>query len=1462
MPGSLQRTVGAKRPRWIPEPPSISGRAGFPIVAIGASAGGLDACRKLLDALPAVNGMAFIIVQHLDPSHDSMMVDLLAGHTSMPVLLATDGMKIERERVYVIPPGVYLSVDEKGGLRLSKPLARHGARLPFDFLLNSLAREYGARAVCVVLSGTGADGSLGLKAVKESGGLVIAQDIGEADYDGMPRSAIASGAVDLVLRTAKIAEALIARERGDHFGPKRPKSSTHKSVEELLPDIVALLRTKTVHDFTLYKHGTLERRVEQRMALAGVKVAAKYLDLLLRDPNERDQLSEDLLINVTGFFRDAAVFDFLAKSVIPDLVRDHPLDRPLRIWVAGCSSGEETYSLALLFGEQIDASKREIKLQIFATDVDPDAVASAREGLYPELIEADVSTKRLAQFFAKEDRFYRISAELRSSVLFTVHDMLADPPFARLDFVSCRNLLIYLLPEAQAKVISIIHFALREGGLLLVGEAETVGVDDGRFAVISKPQRIYRRVGGSRPGDFGPSANVGDGSRLRARPGPAAPSRQIELAEFCRRVVLEAYGPAAVLINRKLECLYFHGPIDRYLKVASGRPVNDVIAMAREGVRTKLRSAVQRALHENARVVMPDGRTKGGAGPSSFSIVVIPAPRDREDLLLVCFVEEPEPQVGRNGSVAPADVPRVVELERELEATKTELQSAVRNLEISSEEHMAINEEALSVNEEYQSTNEELLASKEELQSLNEELNALNSQLQETLERQRTTADDLQNVLYSTKVATIFLDARFNIRFFTPATRALFNVIPSDVGRPLIDLKSLAADDALLDDAQTVFRSQTPFEREIQGQSGHWFVRRIMPYHASDQKTEGVVITYEDVTERRGTAEALTAAKRQAEVASVAKSRFLAAASHDLRQPLQTLALLQGLLAKKVVGEKAQKLVGGIDEALGAMTGMLNTLLDINQIEAGSVKPKKADFPVSHLFDCLRDELTYHAQAAGLALRVVPCALSIRSDRRLLEQMIRNLISNALKYTHSGKVLVGCRCRQGNLRIEIWDTGIGIPESELKAIFEEYHQVDNVARQRSRGLGLGLSIVKSLGELLGHPISVRSLHGKGSVFSIEVPLTPNAPSASDDRSRPTGDARAQTARRTGAILVIEDDPEVREHLKLFLNEEGYAVSTAVDGPAALEAVARGMIRPDLVLADYNLPNGMNGVQVSQKLRQELDGQTPFIILTGDISTETLRDIALHDCVHLSKPVKLGELTYAIEKLLTKLPNPRVVPPRQAVAALSVSGGARVIVVDDDDLVRDAIRAALEDDGRVVETYPSCEAFLEGFHSDRPACLLIDAYLPAMNGLELLAKLHNEGHCLPAIMITGNADVPMAVKAMKAGALDFIEKPIGREELLASIERALELSQDANKLLEVRQAAVAHLAGLTPRQRDVMEKVLAGQPSKNIAADLGISQRTVENHRAGIMKRTGSKSLPALARLALLATGRATQPSMP
>ncbi len=973
---------------------------------------------------------------------------------------------------------------------------------------------------------------------------------------------------------------------------------------------------------------------------------------------------------------------------------------------------------------------------------------------------------------------------------------------------------------------------------------------------VSKPERLYRRVGGDRPGEFGLRLRFGEDPRLRPLLGPPpARSRQATFSDLCRSLVLESYGPAAVLINAKLECLFFQGATDRYLKVASGRPSRDVIGMAREGVQAKLRAAIQGALRTRARFVSSVGRIKSEAGPVSFTVVVAPVSNAGEELLLVCFVERPATAAAMPETDTPTNTSRVAELEREFEATRVELQTAVQTLETTTAEQAVIYEEAISVNEEYQSKNEELMASKEELQSLNEELSALNSQLQETLERQRTTANDLQNVLYSTDVATIFLDTRFNIRFFTPATKALFNVIPGDVGRPLTDLKSLAPDVGLLADARTVLESQTPIEREVAGQDGAWFMRRILPYRTQDKKTEGVVITFVDISERRSTAEALSAAKRKAELASTAKSRFLAAASHDLRQPLQTLSLLQGLLASKVTGEKEQKLVGRMEEALGAMTNMLNTLLDINQIEVGAVKVEAADFPANDLFDRLRSELTYHAQSQGLALKVMPCRLAIRSDPRLLEQMVRNLLSNALKYTPRGRVLLGCRRRPGKLRIEIWDTGLGIPTSELEAIFEEYHQVDNPARERSRGLGLGLSIVKSLCDLLGHQIRVRSRPGKGSVFSIEVPLASGgkATQTSPDRAI-TPSTAAQAVTPSATILIVEDDPEVREYLALFLSEQGYNILAAVDGPAALALLADAGQRPDIVVADYNLPNGLTGVEVSQRLRGRLDLNIPFVILTGDISTSALRDIALHDCVQFSKPVKLRELTQAIVKLLAKAPEPRAEAHLRA-------GKFRVFVVDDDVQVRGALSAVLEDEGHAVTAFGSCEAFLEAFHGEEDACLLIDAYLPGMSGLQLLRKLRADGRHLPTIMITGDSDVGMAVEAMKAGAIDFIEKPIGREELVAGLNRALELSRDSGKVLERRGSAAAHLEGLTPRQLQVMEMVLAGQPSKNIAADLGISQRTVENHRMRIMKRTGSKSLPALARLALIAAG-GTAPAHP
>jgi two-component system CheB/CheR fusion protein len=1461
--GQRRHKVKAVRPPSNTRPvlarASPDASAKFPIVGIGASAGGLDACKRLVNALPAHSGIAFILVQHLDPTHQSMMADLLATHTAMTVVQATDGMLVEPDHLYIIPPATYLAMGN-GLLHLSQPLAPHGARLPFDFLLHSLATDAGARAVCIILSGTGADGSLGLKSIKEKCGLVMAQDPAEAGFDGMPRSAIMTGSVDLVLPAAEIAKALVKYVRRLAHSHGTDNAGPEDKAQDWLPDIIELLRTKTAYNFTLYKEGTLQRRVIRRMAMAAIENddMNRYLEMLRSDGGELDLLAKDLLINVTSFFRDRTVFELLAEKTIPDLIRDHGSDRPLRIWVAGCSTGEETYSLAMLFREAITESKRNITLQVFASDVDPDAIAKGREGVYPETISADVSAERLARFFTKEDHGYRVTTDLRAAVVFTVQDVLSDPPFSRIDFISCRNLLIYLLPEAQTKIISLFHFALREGGVLLLGSSETVGNDDGRFEIVSKPERLYRQIGHRRPGEFGITKITGDGTRVALRLGPGPPpSRQTAIAELCRRLVMKTYAPAAVLINRKHECLYSVGPIDRFLQVAPGHPNIDLLAMARQGFRTKLRSAIQQARQKKVRVTVPGGQINHDGKQASFSIDVQPVPGDAEDLLLVCFIDDPkEQQSVQTHTTTLSEVVHGATLEQELDATRAELQGAIRNLEVSNDEQKAINEEALSVNEEFQSTNEELLTSKEELQSLNEELTALNSQLQETLERQRTASNDLQNVLYSTDVATLFLDTRLNIRFFTPATKSLFNIISTDIGRPLGDLNSLASDADLLTDAKKVLQNFTPIEREIEAQGENWYIRRILPYRTQDNRVAGVVITFANITERRRTAQALQAAKRQAELATTAKSRFLAAASHDLRQPLQTLALLQGLLAKVIEGDKAKNLLGRLDETLGAMSGMLNALLDINQIEAGIVRAEMADFPVNDLLHRLRSEFNYHAQAKGLVFRKVPCGLVINSDQRLLEQVIRNLLSNALKYTKKGKILLGCRRRDDVLSIEVWDTGAGIPPEELQDIFEEYHQLDNATHQTSLGLGLGLAIVQRLGKLLGHRIHVRSWLGKGSVFAVDVNIRTGRAAEPPERHPTKLDVFAMSdTHRTGEILIVDDDPNVRELLETSLRSEGHHVTTASEGAAALELIARGAFRPDVILADFNLPHGMDGLEVAAKLREKLHWPIPVIILTGDISTDTLRNIALKNYVQLNKPVKFNELAQAIQDLLPLPGTANVIPNPGIQGETNKLGGPVIYVVDDDSSVREGLREVFEDDGKTVEDFASCEEFLQTYQQGREACLLVDSYLPGMTGLELLQKLQALGQSLPAIMITGNSDVPMAVQAMKAGASDFVEKPAGRGELLASVRRALEQSKDMGKLSAWRDDAAHRVASLTPRQHEIMVMVLAGHPSKNIAADLGISQRTVENHRASIMEKTGSKSLPALARLALAAAAK-------
>lgn len=1416
-------------------------RDAFVVVAVGASAGGLDAFKALLASLRVDMDMAFVLVQHLEPSHESLLVPLLAESTAMPVVQASEGMRLAPNHVYVIPPGDFLAV-KAGVFHVTAPNGARGARLPFDFLLRSLAAERQERTVCIVLSGTGADGAEGLRAVKAAGGLVIAQSA-EAAYGGMPASAIATDLVDLVLPVAEMARALIRHRDGARQGP----SAMRGDPKDPFKAIIDLVNRQTPHDFSGYKPGTLTRRIERRMAMAALKPheTATYLEKLKGDPVEVVELGKDLLIHVTSFFRDPKVFDLLATTTIPALIAEHP-DQPLRIWVAGCSTGEEAYSIAIVCLEALRAAGGSVRPQIFASDIDEGAVAVAREGLYPASIAREVSKDRLSTYFIAEPNGFRVSADLRAIVVFTVHDVLSDPPFSRLDMVSCRNLLIYLGLDAQAKAVSLFHFALRTGGVLLLGKAETAGFAKGQFEPLAKSERIYRRIGVGRSGDWSGLFKGADRTLALIRMNAsAAPSRQAALAELCREQLLANFTPAAALVTGKYECLYITGAADAYLSVPSGHPTQDLLAMVPASVRVKLRSGIRKAGVENRRVVLDGGRIEREGRAIRFDIAIQPLKYEADRLFLVCFIERD----GEVATISPGPGSRTqgrrTELERELEATRNELRGAILDLELSSEEQKAINEDALSVNEELQSTNEELLTSKEELQSLNEELTALNNQLQETLERQRTTTDDLQNVLYSTDLATLFLDRDLRIRFFTPATTLLFNVLPGDVGRPLADLRSHTEDDRLLDDAKVVLSSLVPIEQEIEAEDGLWFVRRILPYRTHNGGVEGVVVTFTDITERKLAARALEEAKQRADRANRAKSRFLAVASHDLRQPLQALTLLQGLLAKVVETERAKSLVTSLGETLASMASMLNTLLDINQIEAGTLRVDRRVFPVDEILERLKSEFSYQAKAQGLELIKVSSSLWVDSDPRLLEQMIRNMLGNALKYTRQGKVLFGCRRSAEKVRIEIWDSGPGIAESQLSAIFEEYHQIDNAARERSRGLGLGLSIVKRLGELMGHTVGVKSRQGLGSVFSIDVSRPCNGATRDPDRLVPALSPTPQP-HRTGKLLVVDDDPDIRAFLRRLLEAEGHVVTAAGDGLEAVAVLGRQIVKPDVLLLDFNLPGGMNGLELARQARAMLDRKVDVVILTGDISARTLRAINEQGCVHLSKPVQVPDLNTLIQGLLARAET-EAKPPK---AAEPSSADPIVYLVDDDSDVRAAICEVLEGEDIAVKAFASAEAFLHAFRPGREACLLVDAYLPGMGGLDLLHKMTAADLRLPMVMITGHSDVSIAVKAMKAGASEFIEKPIARADLLAAVSRALAQAHDATSSSTWRTNAMAKIATLTARQHEVLRLVLEGRASKNIAADLGISRRTVENHRALIMKKTGAKSLPALARLAL------------
>jgi two-component system CheB/CheR fusion protein len=829
----------------------------FLVVGLGASAGGLETCQTFFSEMPDEPGMTFVLVQHLDPDHETLMPELLSRHTAMPVEAAQDETPIAPNHVYVIPPNATLTIDG-GMLRVTEPREPRGHRTPIDSFFRSLAEDQGEHAVCVVLSGTGSDGTLGLKAVKEGGGLAVAQAPESAKYDSMPRSAIGTGLVDLVLPVEEMPGKLL--EYAEHLRnleQQKGPDGIRAEATDLMGSIFSLLKRQTGHDFSSYKQSTVVRRIQRRMQVLQSPSVADYVERLRRDRDELARLFKDLLIGVTHFFRDPEAFEALATKVIPALRRGRDAKDIIRVWVPGCSTGEEAYSIAILMQEEMRRVQNPPRVQIFATDIDEAALDLARQGRYPEGITEQMSAGRLETFFTPQGGGYQVTPPLREMIIFSSHNVIADPPFSRLDLISCRNLLIYLESDLQRKLIPLFHYALRDEGFLFLGPSESPAAAPELFVVVDKRSRIYRAKSAIQamplelPLSSAPSLRRGALRSLRR-------DDTQDLGHVFERLMLNEFSPPAAVIDKSGRILYTSGRTGRYLELPGGPPELDIVAMSRQNVRLVLRTVVHRATTGEADVVHQPLVAQVPEGLQELILTVRPLPELGEDqeLYLVVFEEQGLPrQPGEQERPVELGSGEVVrELEKELHSTREFLQATVEELETSNEELKSSNEELLSMNEELQSSNEELQTSKEELQSINEELQTVNAELAKKVEELDRAHSDLQNLFESTEVASLFVDRELCVKRYTPGARQLFRIIDSDVGRPLQDIVQRFRTGDLAAKIREVLRTLRPHEEEVHGGEGdRWFSMRILPYRTLSDSIDGAILTFTDISEQKAT---------------------------------------------------------------------------------------------------------------------------------------------------------------------------------------------------------------------------------------------------------------------------------------------------------------------------------------------------------------------------------------------------------------------------------------------------------------------------------------------------------------------------------------------------------------------------------------------------------------------------------
>ena len=822
----------------------------FPIVGIGASAGGLEALEQFLGYVPENSRIAFVVIQHLDPTQKGMLPELLQRITKMKVFQVKDRMEVKPDCVYVIPPNKTMSI-LKGVLHLFEPLEARGMRLPIDFFFRALADDQKERSIGLILSGMGSDGSIGIRAIKEKNGIVMVQEPSNAKFDSMPRNAIDSVLVDIV------APANVLPSRLLEFLKHIPliKSGLNIDIKDIssLEKIIILLRTYTGNDFSQYKKNTINRRIERRMGVHKIDKISSYVHFLQENPKEIDILFKELMIGVTNFFRDPATWEKLKETVIPDIISNMPPGSILRAWVPGCSTGEEAYSLAIVFKEVLEKfnSHAGFSLQIFATDLDHDAIEIARKGIFPANIAADVSPERLNRFFLPTEEGYFINTEIRETVVFAQHNIIMHPPFTKIDIISCRNLLIYLEPELQKKLIGLFYFSLNSNGIMFLGSSETLGTQSHLFTALDIKMKIFKRAATT----LAPEIFDFPAAFSKAKPDiieKQTPARSvINIQTLADQLLLQHFAPAGVLVNENGDIIYVSGHTGKYLEPAVGKANMNIFAMLREGLRNEFHVAFRKAVMKKEAVSLQNIKTGTNGGTQIFNVSIqwIEKPELLSGMLMIIFTDIPESKLPSKQENKTLHSIRQLELEKELKYTREKMQDTFEEMQTSQEELKSTNEELQSTNEELQSTNEELTSSKEEMQSLNEELQTLNAELQSKVDDFTKVNNDMKNLLNSTDIATLFLDKELHIRRFTFQSTKIFKLIKSDIGRPFTDLVSDLIYPELSADALEVLKTLIFIQKSIPTRDGRWFSIRIMPYRTVDDRIDGVVITFINISD-------------------------------------------------------------------------------------------------------------------------------------------------------------------------------------------------------------------------------------------------------------------------------------------------------------------------------------------------------------------------------------------------------------------------------------------------------------------------------------------------------------------------------------------------------------------------------------------------------------------------------------